>query len=60
MGYGRFIKSGDGKRPRQSLKYELGSRGLGRFQTELSEETGSANGETPQAISPVGLAKGCF
>jgi hypothetical protein len=60
MGYGRFIKSGDGKRAQQSVKSELGSRGLCRFQTELSDETGSANGETPQAISPVVLAKECF
>jgi hypothetical protein len=60
MGYGRFIKSGDGKRPHQSLKYEMGSRGLSRFQTELSEEIGSAKGETLQAIAPVVLAKECF
>jgi len=36
------------------------SRGLSRFQTELSEETGSAKGETLQAIAPVVLAKECF
>ena len=42
------------------MKYEMGSRGLSRFQTELSEEIGSAKGETLQAISPVVLAKECF
>jgi hypothetical protein len=30
------------------------------FRTEWSEETGSAKGETLQAISPVVLAKECF